>query len=122
MYGFTPIPRTTSLKNFVIYFSCLFDISFDTQMPVRAKFQYVKKQFAKLARDYFLVTIIISFLSNRDYAVFKTEFESHSLEHGLKDILSWKHMLNNFLLACKYALWQLFPQYWHSSPIDISLN
>jgi len=99
MYGFTPIPRTASLKNFMIYFSCLFDISFDGQMPVRAKSQYIRKQLAKLVRDYFLLSIIISFLSKRDYIVFETEFESHSLEHGLKDLLSWRHMANNFLIA-----------------------
>lgn len=106
MYGFTPHYLRVSMKNYVIYFSCLWDISFDpvTESPIRATPQYIKKQCEKLARDTLLAAFFVSLLSQYDYAFFETNVEAHTLEHSLFDMLSWRHMANNYLTACKYSI------------------
>mmetsp|Transcript_22298 Transcript_22298/g.51072 ORF Transcript_22298/g.51072 Transcript_22298/m.51072 type:complete len:422 (-) Transcript_22298:190-1455(-) len=101
LYGFVPIPMNQSLFNYVIYFSCFFGIVFDpvAGKPKRISRKFLSKQLKALGRDFALMTIIISILKRYNYEFFYTKHHAYSSEHSLQDILSWQHLLNNFLVA-----------------------
>ena len=99
--GFTPIAAKKSLSNYIIYFSCIFSISFDhtTSNPIPISLDFISKRLKTLLRDFFIVSFLISILNEYDYEYFNTTLPPDSLEHSLTDIFSWQHLVNNFLVA-----------------------
>mmetsp|Transcript_9582 Transcript_9582/g.18814 ORF Transcript_9582/g.18814 Transcript_9582/m.18814 type:complete len:329 (-) Transcript_9582:153-1139(-) len=111
-FGFTPFPERKSLRNYVLYFSCIQTIRFDPVAgePRRVSRQFLLKQLATLARDFAVASMVISILQPYNYEFFDTnanantntnrrEVHVHSMDHGLSDLFSWQHLLNNYLVA-----------------------
>jgi hypothetical protein len=104
--GFAPDPSQTSVWNYVMYFSCLFGMEFDPTMgtPKRVSNQFFRKRLVTLGRDFVIVSLVISVLKPYEFEFFDIR-TSHiaatvgSMEHTLQEIFSWKHLLNNFLVA-----------------------
>ena len=103
VYGFSPLAVRKNAHNFIVYFSCSFGISYDTKTlePKRASLKYLWKQFVKLVSGFVSVSLLISVLKQCDYEYFETGYPANSMDQSLRDLFSWRHMLNNFLLACK---------------------
>ena len=110
--GFAPIPSQTSLRNYVAYFSCLFGMEFDpsTGTPKRVTQLFFRKRLATLGRDFVIVSLLISFLKPYEFEFFDSSSSTiaiaaaaaapvNSVDHTLLEMLSWKHLLNNFLVA-----------------------
>ena len=103
VYGFSPPAVKKNAHNFIVYFSCAFGISYDTETlePKRASLKYLWKQFVKIMSGFVSVSLLISVLKQCDYEYFETGYPANSMDQSLRDLFSWRHMLNNFLLACK---------------------
>ena len=103
VYGFTPPAVKKNAHNFIVYFSCAFGISYDTKTlePKRASLKYLWKQLVKIMSGFVSVSLLISVLKQCDYEYFDTGYPANSMDQSLRDLFSWRHMLNNFLLACK---------------------
>eukprot|EP00584_Thalassiosira_punctigera_P010869 CAMPEP_0172545780 /NCGR_PEP_ID=MMETSP1067-20121228/15645_1 /TAXON_ID=265564 ORGANISM="Thalassiosira punctigera, Strain Tpunct2005C2" /NCGR_SAMPLE_ID=MMETSP1067 /ASSEMBLY_ACC=CAM_ASM_000444 /LENGTH=426 /DNA_ID=CAMNT_0013332595 /DNA_START=168 /DNA_END=1448 /DNA_ORIENTATION=- len=101
LHGHAPAAAGRSLYNYVVYFSCAFGISFDpvTLEPKRASFEFITKRFKTIGRDFVIGSFIISILHQYDYEFFDTRLPPHSSEHTLADLVSWRHLLNNFFVA-----------------------
>ncbi len=93
-----------SLFNYVVYFSCTFGIVFDAAdgKPKRVSLKFLTKRMKTLGRDFFLMTLLISILKHYDYEFFNTKHSAFSTEHSLRDLISWQHLMNNFLVASEY--------------------
>jgi hypothetical protein len=104
VFGFTPFAAKKSLKNFVIYFSCAFGILFDpaTSEPKRASRKFLTKRLKTLGRDYLIVSSLFSVMKEYDFAFFDTERPAHAFDHPLQDLISWQHLLNNFINAGEF--------------------
>jgi len=99
--GFAPVPTRTSLRNYVLYFSCLFGMEFDpvAGTPKRVSRPFFRKRLATLGRDFAIVAVVISVLQPYRYEVFETHRAVESMDHTLHEMVSWQHLLNNFLVG-----------------------
>ena len=114
VFGFTPFAAKKSLKNFVIYFSCGFGISFDpaTAEPKRVSRKFLMKRLKTLGRDYLIVSSLFSVMKEYDFAFFDTERPAHAFDHPLQDLISWQHLLNNFINAGEFRfLFRLYSEF-----------
>lgn len=62
--------------------------------------RFLKTQLIKLCRDYIAIISLMSLLKPQQYALFDVEISADSMDHTLSQILGWRHLLNNFLVAC----------------------
>lgn len=99
LFGFAPSSSKTSLWNYVMYFSCLFGMEFDQGAPKGVSRTYFKRRLSQLGRDYLIVMAVICVLKPYNFEFFDTSTNVDSLEHTLQEMISWKHLLNNFLVA-----------------------
>ena len=105
MFGYSPPAAKKNMKIFILYFSCLMGLSFgekNLENPRKLSTKYFSQQLMKLSRGYMLIVPLLSFLNANKYIVFQTGFEVDSSDHTLWDLLSWKHLVNNYANACKY--------------------
>jgi signal peptidase I len=70
--------------------------------PKKVNTAFIKSQFKKLGRDYVSIFVLMTILQPRKFAFFDVEVSAGSLDHTLSDLISWKHLLNNYLVACKF--------------------
>ncbi len=105
LFNFTPVAAKKSLKNYLIYSSCLMAIKFDTSNmePSRTSSTFLKMQMMKLCRDYLSIVALMTMLQPRKFEFFETEISVDSMDHSLLDLISLKHIVNNFFVACKYS-------------------
>lgn len=69
---------------------------------IRINSQFMKTQLMKLGRDYVSIIILMTILKHNEYQVFEEEVCNEI--RGpilLSHFLSWRHLVNNFLTACK---------------------
>mmetsp|Transcript_4619 Transcript_4619/g.9732 ORF Transcript_4619/g.9732 Transcript_4619/m.9732 type:complete len:464 (+) Transcript_4619:49-1440(+) len=102
LFGFAPVPTRTSLWNYVVYFSCLFGMEFDLGNPKRASWEFFRKRLATLGRDFAIVSVVVSVLKPCGYEFFETgdiAAAVYSMDHTLQEMVSWRHLLNNFFVA-----------------------
>ena len=106
-FGFTPSACRKNLHNFVIYFSCTFEITFDpmTEKPRPASSTFLIKQLKLISRDFGITMILMSILAPFGWELFDTRQEVNSLGHSLQDLFSWQHLANNYLVASKSTAW-----------------
>mmetsp|Transcript_10210 Transcript_10210/g.11313 ORF Transcript_10210/g.11313 Transcript_10210/m.11313 type:complete len:420 (-) Transcript_10210:12-1271(-) len=101
MFGFTPRGPKKNLKSYLIYSSCLMGIKFDPKtndlIPVTVKF--IRMQLLTFGRDYVFVVSLMSILKPKDYEFFDVKTHADSLDHSFYELLSWRHLLNNYLVA-----------------------
>ena len=104
MYGFTPPPAMKNRSNFILYNSCLFGLDFDPESgePKHTSWKFLQQKLIKIAKDFIYCSLLLSLLSPYDYALFETELDAHSMDHSLWQLFSWQHLVNNYLMACKY--------------------
>ena len=69
--------------------------------PRKISTKYFSQQLMKLCRGYMLIVPLISFLKAKKYMIFQTGFEVDSSDQSLRDLFSWKHLVNNFANACE---------------------
>jgi len=101
IHGFTPPAPKKSMRNFVMYFSCVFGLQFDPIKlePKRSSLKFLKQQLKKLGWEFILVSLLLSVLSAHDYSFFETEFDASSAILSPMQMFSWKHLANNYLVA-----------------------
>ena len=99
--GFTPFAAKKNLFNYVIYFSCIFSITFDdtTSNPIPISLDFISRRLRTILRDFVIVSAIISILKEYGYESFNTTLPPDSMEHSLAELFSWQHLVNNFLVA-----------------------
>ena len=101
--GFAPVPSTKSLRNYVMYFSCLNGMEFDAEgNPKRVSRRFLLRRLGLLARDYVVASFLMGILKPRGFAFFGDHSVTavDSMDRPWSEILSWTHQpLNNFLLA-----------------------
>ena len=76
-------------------------IKFDSMKPIKSTSTFLKAQFKKIGRDYMIIMMLVSVLKPRKFAFFDVEVSADSMDHTIFDVLSWRHLLNNYLLTCK---------------------
>ncbi len=88
--GFAPVGPKENLYNYVVYFSCMFDIAFDpvTMRPKRASRPFFSKRLRAVGRDFVVISFVISILNKHDYEFFDTKLLAHLLEHSLVDLFA----------------------------------
>lgn len=101
LYGFAPQPAKQSLQNYVAYFSCLYGMEFDSTQPKPVTKEFLKQRLTTLARDFLLVSILLSVLIPHRYEYFDTNSKAavDSMDHTIWEMISWQHIANNFLVA-----------------------
>jgi hypothetical protein len=99
--GFAPAASRASVWNYVVYFSCLFGMEFDTskQAPKRVTLAFFRKRLATLGRDFGIVSVVICILKPYEYEFFDTHTAVDSMNHTLSEMISWRHLLNNLFVA-----------------------
>ena len=101
-YGFAPAATVSSAKHYVVYFSCFFGIKFDGNQknsPERVTHQFFAKRLRTLGRDFVIVSVLISILAPTNYEFFDTHSNVDAMNHSLSEMVSWKHLFNNGLVA-----------------------
>ena len=101
LHGFTPIAARKNLFNYIVYFSCIFGISFDqiTLDPKGVSLGFLSRRLKTIGRDFIIVSFVISILKEHDYEYFDTALPPDSLDHSIADLFSWQHTANNFFVA-----------------------
>uniref|UniRef100_A0A7S4QSP9 Wax synthase domain-containing protein n=1 Tax=Ditylum brightwellii TaxID=49249 RepID=A0A7S4QSP9_9STRA len=100
-FGFTPQEASSSLQNYMVYFTTLVDVEFDskTQKPIYATSQ----DLMLLSKQCFLsslkLVVALCIFAPMSYTPFETGVLAHSTNHTFADIWSWMHILNNFVAA-----------------------
>jgi hypothetical protein len=102
-FGFTPSTCSKNLHNFIVYFSCTFEITFDpkTENPKPASSAYLMKQLKCIGQEFGYTMVVMSILAHFGWELFDTRQEVNSTEHSLQDLFSWQHLANNYLVASK---------------------
>lgn len=100
-FGFAPATARKSFKNYVVYSSCLMGIDFDTSkmQPIHTSMAFLKTQFMKLGRDYVSIIALMTALKPQKYEFFEVDIKAGSMDHSLLGLLSWRHIVNNYLVA-----------------------
>jgi hypothetical protein len=86
-----------------MYFSCPFGLSFDPDKEelIKSSRSYLSKQLKIILRDFIIICVIMSILAPRDWELFQVHHDISSFNCSLQDLLSWRHLINNYLVAGK---------------------
>ena len=74
---------------------------FDEKGPKKVTTSFLMSQSLKLARDYIIIVALITILKPRRYALFNVDVSADSIQHNISDLMSWRHLVNNYLVACE---------------------
>ena len=87
----------------MIYFSSLGEVAYDpkTNLPIRSTLQYFVKKIIKCLGGMIMLATYSSFLYHYDFEIYNTGVRINLLDHSIKDMLSFGHLMNNFSLAGK---------------------
>ena len=59
---------------------------------------FLKSQFVKLGRDYLA---IIALMKAQNFQLFDMKVSLNSMKPKFSDLITWRHLLNNYFAACK---------------------
>jgi len=105
-FGFVPAIPAKNWNNYFAYMSCPFIVKFDEhkQEPKRVSLQYFQQQL-QIAGTYFIYTgLLMSLLWHYDWELFEVESDVNSFDHSLRELISWKHLMNNYFMALILSL------------------
>lgn len=105
-FGFTSTLCSKHFSNYFAYFCCPFILKFDekTEEPVRATMKYILEKL-KMIGLYFIYTgSLMSILWHYDWEFFKTGSKVDSFDHSFRELVSWRHLINNYLVALTLSL------------------
>jgi len=67
--------------------------------PIHTTLSFLKTQMMKLGRDYVSIVALMTVLRPRKFEYFELEITADSMDHSLLDLISWRHIVNNYLVA-----------------------
>jgi hypothetical protein len=105
-FGFVPAIAAKNFTNYVAYFSCPFIVKFDEnkQEPKRVSFKYFQQQL-QIVGTYFIYTgLLMSLLWHYDWELFEVQSDVDSFDHAWHELISWKHLVNNYFVALILSL------------------
>ena len=105
-FGFVPRIAAKNFTNYFAYFVCPFIVKFDERKeePKCVSLQYYMEQL-KIIGGYFVYTgVVMSILWHYDWELFTLPSEVDSFDHTLYELLSWKHLVNNYFMAMILSL------------------
>ena len=105
-FGYVPSIATKNFTNYFAYFTCPFIVKFDEskQEPKRVSLQYFQTQL-QIIGIYFVYTgAVMSILWHYDWELFTLPSAVDSFDHTLFEMLSWKHLVNNYFMALILSL------------------
>lgn len=105
-FGFAPDISSKNFTNYFAYFSCPFIVKFDEdkQEPTRVSLQYFQEQL-QISGTYFIYTgLLMSLLWHYDWELFEVQSDVNSFDHSISELISWKHLMNNYLVALILSL------------------
>ena len=105
-FGFVPAIPAKNFTNYIAYFACPFIVKFDEdkQEPKRVSLKYFQQQL-QIVGTYFIYTgLLMSLLWHYDWELFELQSSVDSFDHSLSELISWKHLLNNYFVALILSL------------------
>ena len=105
-FGFVPEIPAKNFTNYLAYFACPFIVAFDEdkQEPKRVSHKYFRQQL-QVVGTYFIYTgLLMSLLWHYDWELFDLQSGVDSFDHSLSELISWRHLLNNYFVALILSL------------------
>jgi len=105
-FGFVPAIPAKNFTNYFAYFSCPFIVKFDQnkEEPKRVSLNYFQKQL-RIVGTYFIYTgLLMSLLWHYDWELFEIQSDVDSFDHTFHELISWKHLVNNYFMALILSL------------------